>query len=229
MSNQPEAESLHSKEGRKYAPLSLLAAIIISVALTFFATYLWQRETSESLKSDIATLQTGISNRSEIETKRQGDKVIYIPKSGNLTLDLPSAYGVVVRVDGNKGGVRGARFEVGKTINQGIIESHDYQKVLIDIDDNYGTLDEATDAQLRTDANNGDENAITTNTTVSGLPARLITADGADEYIGKVHTYVVATEKYKYVIRANGMQFPAVQEILNVVLNNLTIKGDSDE
>lgn len=150
---------------------------------------------------------------------------VYAPKTGGLSLTLPTTLAVIVNIDGNKGGAPGATFRVASAAGSNVFGDNAYQGVEVDIDTPFTNLNDALSSVRFQLEQAGNSDFTVTDTKVAGLPAKLITSTGPDEYVGKVSTYVVGSGSFTYAITANGMQFATpTPDILGAVLKGIAIK-----
>ena len=211
--------------------LALLAIILIVAAGA--GVYLWQHSKVKNLATDVANLQNQLKAQRAAPTASksspQSDSFTY--KSFGMTLSLPKTYGIIVKVEGNKGGAPGATYRVAsvKSADSNVFADADYQGVQIDIDNTFTTLDHAVSSEeSRLDEQRAvgsivDRNYKVSDTTVAGLPAKLLTAEGLDEYEGNVSVYLVGSGSFTYSITANSVQ-GALFPLLESVLKGIVIK-----
>jgi hypothetical protein len=222
----------HQKSKAKPVILAVLASILIVGAGA--GVFFWQHGKVNDLNSRVSHLQSELNaaDKSGSPTKKQSatpDTFSYSPKTGGLSLTLPKTYGIIVNVDGNKGGAPGATFRVASVTNSNTFSDPSYQSVQVDVDNTFTTLDHAVSSEeAKLDEQRGSGSTVNRNykvsdTTVAGLPAKLLTADGLDEYQGQVTVYLVGSGSFTYTITANGTQSgnPAA---LTVLLKGISIK-----
>jgi hypothetical protein len=221
-----------SPKATKTRPLlmTLLAVVIIFAAAG--GVYLWQHNKVTGLNSEVQNLHSQLSAKATPARPTLTNKTFeslatftYAPKTGGLSLTLPKSYGIIVNVDGNKGGAPGATFRVASSANNNVFADAVYQGVQVDADNTFTNLSQsvqAKESQLN-EQSTATRTYRVTDATVAGLPAKLIKTDGLDEYQGNVTIYLVGSGSFLYIITANGNQnssFP----MLDAVLKGLTIK-----
>ena len=228
---QPDRKRLHFRK----KPLLYTALLLGLAAAAAGATYYWQQQRlqdstarADGLAAQLATAhkQPAASPATPTAPSGTATTFVYAPKTGGLQLTLPTTLGVVVQVDGNKGGAPGAAFRVAAAKDAHVFTDSAYQGGEVDIDHTFTTLAAAlaaTQSQLH-DA--GVTACTVTDTTVAGLAAKKLACTGADEYVGKVDTYVVGAGEFTYTITANGVQLGAQQpDILGAVLQGLVLEA----
>lgn len=197
--------------------------------------YIWQHNKVKDLNSQINNLNTKLSSIATTQPLSSSKTVspttfVYKPKTGGLSLTLPKSYGVIVNVDGNKGGAAGATFRVASATSSNEFSDTSYQGVQIDIDNlfysnNLSQAVQAKESELN-DQSTATRTYSVTDTTVAGLPAKLIKTNGLDEYQGNLSIYLVGSGSFLYTVTANGTQndsFP----LLDTVLKGMAIKSVS--
>ncbi|HSX17564.1 MAG TPA: hypothetical protein VLH86_05705 [Patescibacteria group bacterium] len=216
---------------KKSKAKSVLVIISIIVLVAIGAgSYYWQHSKVDSLNSKVVGLQEQLKSAAEkastpTQQPTTSSTFTYSPKTGGLTLTLAKKYGIIVNVDGNKGGAPGATFRVASVINANNFSDGVYQGVQVDVDNTFTNLDHAVSAKESelTQANAASGFKVS-DTTVAGLPAKLITADGGDEYVGGLSYYIVGSGSFEYTVTANGTkQGPSV--MLTDVLKSMSIKA----
>lgn len=235
MENQTQPIPKQSKQSRysKIKPALLIALALIGTAGICTGIYFWQHNTVNVLNSKVGRLQTQLkaAGQSQVPSTTKGQSIVtdtftYSPKTGGMSLTLSKAYGVVVSVDGNKGGAPGATFRVASATNSNVFSDPAYQGVQVDIDNTFKTLAQAIDSEesaLTGEGGGVDRNYRVSDTTVAGLPAKLLKADGLDEYQGDLAIYLVGSGSFLYTITTNGAQ-NSTSTILTAVLKGMTIK-----
>ena len=217
----------------KLAYITIVVLLIIVCAST--DSYFWQHKKVNDLSAEVNHLQTELARANNIGTtvqKQPTDAITftYSPIAGGLSLTLPKTYGIIVNVDGNKGGAAGARFRVASVKNSNTFEDASYQGVQVDVNNVLTTLDHAVsseESQLDEQRNLGSNvhrDYKVSDTTVAGLPAKLVTVDGLDEYQGQVSVYLVVSGSFTYTITANGTQSGS-PAIMTAVLEGISLKA----
>lgn len=227
---ESQQQELHQKSKAKSVTLLVLALILIVGA----GTYFWQHSKVNDLNSKVSNLQGELNaaNESNPTTKKQStnsNTFSYSPKPGGLSITLPKTYGIIVNIDGNKGGAPGATFRVASVTNSNTFSDPSYQGVQVDVDNTFTTLVHAVsseETQLNEQRGSGstvNRNYKVSDTTIAGLPAKLLTTDGLGEYQGQVTVYLVGSGSFTYTITANGTQSgnPAT---LAALLKGISIK-----
>ena len=216
----------------KTKSIALAALTLILIIGAGAGAYLWQHNKVSDLSSKVSHLQSELNtvSQSSSTTQKQSDTFTYSPKMGGLSLTLSKTYGIVVNVDGNKGGAPGAAFRVASAINTNTFSDPAYQGVQVDIDNTFTTLDHAVSSEeawlneQRGVGSTVNRDYKVTDTTVAGLPAKLLTADGLDEYQGKITVYLVGSGSFMYTITANGTQ-SGNSATLIALLKGISIKA----
>jgi hypothetical protein len=229
---EAQQQELHQKSKAKPAILFILALTLIVGAGA--STYFWQHSKVNDLNSKVSNLQGELNTASKSSTTMKEQSATsntfsYSPKTGGLSLTLPKTYGIIVNVDGNKGGAPGATFRIASAKDSNTFSDPAYQGVQVDVDNTFTTLAHAVsseEAQLDEQRGSGstvNRNYKVSDATVAGLPAKLLTADGLDEYQGQVTVYLVGSGSFTYTITANGTQSgnPAT---LTALLKGISIK-----
>jgi hypothetical protein len=191
MENQTPTEPIKPAQHKTQRYVFSLIGIVLAVTAVF-ATYYWQHGQVNSLGSQVASLHAQLMQAAKTQPQQQSKQdeqqtFTYSPKTGGVRVRLPRTYGIIVNVDGNKGGAPGATFRVAKVIDSTTLSDASYQGVQVDVGNTFTTLDNAVSAKETglTQAKAA-SNFKVTDTTVAGLPAKMITADGPDEYVGQL-------------------------------------------
>jgi hypothetical protein len=220
-------------DNHKRIMLTVIALALMAVAVA--GVYIWQHSKVDSLNKKLASLQNQADSKLDQSTSPKYKVVTttFTYKSFGMTLVLPKTYGVIVNVDGNKGGAAGATLRIASVKGANIFSDASYQGIQIDVDNGFTSLPNAVSAEeSMLDDERGSGSTVNRNykvsdTTVAGLPAKLLKADGLDEYQGQLSVYLVGigsgANSFLYTITANGTQnnsFP----ILDAVLKGIIIK-----
>lgn len=188
--------------------------IVVVAAAAVGGMYFWQHGLVKKFQAQTSSLQAQLTAANKKvaaaqtaqKASEQPKAFTYSPKTGGLSLTLPTSYGLSVLVDGNKGGAPGATFRVTQLVKDNIYSDPAYGGVQVDIDNTFKDLNssvQSAESQMKTQK---DSNLKVTDTKVAGLPAKLIAADGPDEYIGHINVYVVGSGSFQYTITANGVK-----------------------
>ena len=204
-------------------------AILVLIAGSGTGAYFWQHKKVNALDGRISRLQNELKTSSDSVTTTQKQQITsttftYSPKTGGLSLTLPKIYGIIVNVDGNKGGAPGATFRVGTLTTNNMLTDNVYEGVQVDIDGGFGTPDlntSATSVENQTKSDGFDGIKIG-DATVAGLPAKLITAQGVS-YAGNQTKYVVVSGGFVYTISAHSPQTGSF-DMLTAVVKGLKLK-----
>jgi hypothetical protein len=216
-----------TKEPRKRSNnIKWLLLYFIALIGVASGVYLWQHSNVNNLNKKISQLNK--TNNKNNPATLSTESFIYSPQIGGLTLKLPKSYGIVVNIDGNKGGAAGSVFRVGTLASSNILNDATYQGVQVDVDNVSSTLDEAVDIKKyklenEDGATSSDRHIKVSDSMVAKLPAKLVAADGLSEYQGHLAIYLIKSGDYLYTIQANGTQFGGTK-ILDAVLNGISIK-----
>jgi hypothetical protein len=204
--------------------------VIVAIVATAVCTYYWQHRQVVTLKERSVSLQSELSAKNK-PTKSNDKKkpTTFTHKSFGMTLTLPTTYGLIVSVEGNKGGAPGATYRVASVKDVHTLTDAAYEGVRIDIDA-FANLDQSVAAEkyrlnnpLSTDRSL-DRDINVTDVTVAKLPAKLLTTEGLDEYEGNVAIYIVGSGGFQYTITANGRDLDNPSNMLSTVLKGMSIK-----
>jgi hypothetical protein len=92
-----------TKEPRKRSNnIKWLLLYFIALIGVASGVYLWQHSNVNNLNKKISQLNK--TNNKNNPATLSTESFIYSPQIGGLTLKLPKSYGIVVNIDGNKGG-----------------------------------------------------------------------------------------------------------------------------
>lgn len=233
MENETQLTPVRKRSKAKLA--GLITIVLLLIACAGAGSYSWQHKKVNDLDGKVSQLQTELNKGSTTQTTTSKQPIVagtftYSPKTGGLSLTLPKTYGVIVNVDGNKGGAPGATFRVATVNNSNTFEDASYQGVQVDVDNTFTTLGQAVsseESQLDKQRGAGstvDRNYKVSDTTVAGLPAKLVTADGLDEYQGQVSVYLVGAGSFTYTITANGSR-SGTPAVVTAVLKGISLKA----
>jgi hypothetical protein len=225
---QPQTTQPQFKPRKSKAKIiSLVILVLLLILAVGGGAYYWQHGQVNDLNTKVGSLQTQLQNASK-STAVPTDKsatFVYAPKTGGLSLSLPKSYGVFISVDGNYGGSPGAEFDITSLTDSNISKK---TAIHVSISNGFTTLDEAVNrAKNRLATAGADGSAVdgkyaVTDTKIAGLPAKLVTVGGTDEYHGKVFVYLVGSGSFIYTVTNNGTEPPA--NALTTVLKGMTIK-----
>lgn len=215
----------HQQSGFGVVPIITIIAVVAVLGFVGFRLLTTQSSKSTATSSGANNLTRPASSQPSA-TPAQAQSFTYTPKVGGFTLTLPKTYGVIVNVDGNKGGAPGATFKIATVRTANIFDDRTYpnQDVQVDMDDTYtnSTLEkEAAYAKVRLKSQ-GYASFIEHDVTVAGLPAKFIAA--TDQVPFRPQLYIVGAGDFVYTITSPYSPEDSANSIVADVLKGLHIK-----
>jgi len=206
-------------------------------------TYYWQHSKASSLGHQVANLQTKLMDtnaayrglQKQVATAQTGT-FTYTPHTAGLSLTLPKSYAVLVAADGNAGGAPGVMFRVVPSSDSHISSDWGYySEARVEASPTFTTLGQAVKAveqQTMDFVSCGPENGTcdisdfsASDTTIAGLPAKLIKANGINERLGWLNVYVVGLGQWRYTITINKIpNASAPADLATTILKGISIK-----
>lgn len=208
-----------------HSPMRLVLFILIVaifMLITAGGVYYWQHSQVASLNTKVSGLQAQVASLKAQQSLT--GTFTYSPKVGGLTLTLPKTYGIIVNADGNKGGAIGATFRIATVDDNHMFTDSSYQELRVDIDNIFAdsTLTQMvneTELQLK---DQGYSTFSVADTTVAGLPAKLITV--TDQVPFRPELYIVGSGDLLYTITAAPAIAATPNGALALLLKGLKIK-----
>lgn len=218
-----------------------LAAILFGVGL--YGVYYWQHSRVNGLDHQVAHLQTQLTDttaayrgfQKQVAASQSGT-FTYTPHTAGLSLTLPKSYALLVAADGNAGGAPGVMFRVVPSSDSHISDDWGYYtEARVEASPTFTTLNQevkAVEQQTMDYVSCRPENGTcdisdfsASDTTIAGLPAKLIKANGINEYLGWLNVYVVGLGQWRYTITINEIpNASAPADLSAAILKGISIK-----
>ena len=221
----------------------MLTLVILVVAVAgMYGVYGWQHHKVVSDSQKITNLNSELSRQKNLTapvksgTTSTATTFTYTPKTAGLSITLPKTYSVLVAADGNAGGAPGVLFKVVPSGTGNIASDWSYDvEARVVASPTFTTLDQAASAAEQelmdyVDCNpqNGRcdiSDLSVSDTTVANLPAKLIKANGINEYLSNYNVYVVGLGQWDYQITVDNIPNNTdISSLLSTALKGIAIK-----
>jgi cell division protein FtsL len=223
----------------KHMPKLMFGCIVLVILIVAVAgVYEWQHKKVTDLDTQLSSTQTQVANlqkqvsitsqkTSATPTQAQSSTFTYSPQTGGFNLTLPKTYEVLVGADGNDGGAPGFDFKVVPLDDTNVstdqywtdeaeIQTGDSQSLSAAVSSEESQMQQNGDCSTLGSGSCDTTDFSTSDTTVGGQPAKLITAKAGSEYQGYVNVYVVVYGNWGYVITSNNVSTSASSSTPNV-------------
>jgi hypothetical protein len=253
--NTPNIESAPKHVKKSHAHKLIFGCLALLIITTLVGSiYHWQHNKVDYLDTEVSALQTQVTkaNAANAKTQKQllaantlaqnqlkaseNTNFTYTPQHSGLTLTLPKSYGVLVECDGNCGGAEGLNFKVVPASTTNIATDWgSYDEAQFEAQPIFTSLTQlvtAAEQETMDNAHCNSQNGTcdisdlsVSDTTVAGIPAKLIKANGINEYLGNENVYVVGLGKWEYIITVNNRPNDTVtNELVTTLINGISIK-----